>query len=268
MPAVIGSRNHDVVKRLRKLNRKTYRDRSGVFLVEGMKLLHEAVASGARIRELAFVDSRSEEADYVLSRQHEDIPAHVLTSEIMEWVSDVVTSQGVIGMVEKPDTAFESLPLDDADLTIVAYRVRDPGNMGSLLRIADATGTDALIMTEECVDLYNTKVVRAAAGAHFHLRIATGASMNNLRSIAEGRIKLLGLDSNGENDYLDVDMTRPMAIVVGNESHGIADEDRIFLDETVRIDMPGEAESLNVATAAAVVTFEALRQRKEAAGGC
>jgi TrmH family RNA methyltransferase len=268
MPAPIASRNHDVVKKLRRLNRKTYRDRSGTFLVEGMNLLNEAMASGARIRELAFVDSRSEEAEFILSRQPGGAPAHVLSRELMGWVSDVVTSQGMIGVVDQPDTGLDSVPLKEATLVMVASRVRDPGNMGSLLRIADASAVDAFVATEECVDLYNPKVVRTAAGAHFHLRIAAGVSLAELRRFLEGRMELLGLDAAGTEDYLAVDMTRPMAIVVGNEAFGIAEVDSGFLDRTVRVDMPGRAESLNVAAAAAVVMFEALRQRRISSGGC
>lgn len=268
MPAPIASRNHDVVKRLRRLNRKTYRDRSGTFLVEGMNLLTEAMASGARIRELAFVDSMSEEAAYILSRQAGDTPAHLLSRELMGWVSDVVTAQGMIGVVDQLDTELDALSLKEANLALVASSVRDPGNMGSLLRIAHACGVDAFIATEGCVDLYNPKVVRTAAGAHFHLRIAAGVSLAELRQRLEGRIELLGLDADGLNDYLDVDMTRPVAFVVGNEAFGIAEGDSAFLDKNLRVVMPGRAESLNVAAAAAVVMFEALRQRRVASGGC
>lgn len=262
MLAPITSRKHDVVKRLRKLGRRTYRDRDGTFLVEGMNLLQEAVGAGARLRELAYIGSRAEEASYLRNRVSGSIPSHELSADLMDWVSDVVTSQGMVGVVDQVDVPYEEVLLSECALLLVADQVRDPGNLGSLLRIADASGVDAVLMTEGSVDLYNPKVVRSAAGAHFHVRMARGVRLSRLREDAGGRFRLLGLDPGGARDYLDVDMTSPVALVVGNEAFGIAEEDRRLLDDTVCIEMPGKAESLNVASAAAVVMFEALRQRR------
>ena len=267
MLAPITSRNHDVAKRLRKLGRRTYRDLSGTFVVEGLNLLQEAVDSGARLRELAFVESRAEEAAFLRSRFSEPVPAHEISNELMGWVSDVVTSQGIIGVVDQVDTVYDELTLSEANLLLLADQVRDPGNLGSLLRLADAASVDCLLMTEGCVDPYNPKVVRSAAGAHFHVRMVRGVEVSRLKSDSGGRFALLGLDPRGESNYFDVDMTGPVALVLGNEAFGIVEEDKSLLDSTVYIMMPGKAESLNVASAAAVVLFEALRQRDSAGTG-
>ncbi len=262
MLAPITSRNHDVVKRLRKLSRRTYRDCSGTFLVEGLNLLQEAMGSGARLRELAYVDSRTEEASYLRSRVAESLPSHEVSPALMEWISDVVTSQGIVGVVDQVDIPYEELPLSESTLLLVADQVRDPGNLGSLMRIADASGVDGVLITEGSVDPYNPKVVRSAAGAHFHLRLVRGVGLSRLREDTRGRFRLLGLEPIGALDYLEADLTGPVALVVGNEAFGIVEEDRRLLDDTVCIEMPGKAESLNVASAAAVVLFEALRQRR------
>jgi RNA methyltransferase, TrmH family len=261
MLAPITSRNHDVVKRLRKLGRRTYRDRSGTFLVEGLNLIQEAVGSGAMLREIAYVDSRAEEAAFIRERCDRPVQAHELSQPLMDWISDVVTAQGIIGVVDQVDYAYEDVPLAEATLLLVADQVRDPGNLGSLLRIADAAGVDAFLMTGGCADPYNPKVVRSAAGAHFHVRMSRGVEMERLKRDGAGRLALLGLDPRGEIDYLEADMTGPVGLVVGNEAFGIVDEDIDRLDGLVSIAMPGRAESLNVASAAAVVLFEALRQR-------
>jgi RNA methyltransferase, TrmH family len=267
MLAPITSRNHDVVKRLRKLGLRTYRDRSRTFLVEGLNLLQEAIDSGARLSELAYVDSRAEEVSFLRSRFADPVPAHEISEDLMAWVSDVVTAQGIVGVVDQVDTPYEDMTLAEATLLLVADQVRDPGNLGSLLRIADASGVDAFLMTEGCADPYNPKVVRSAAGSHFHVRMARGVALSRLADDSRGRMSLLGLEPRGDLDYLDVDMTAPLAVVVGNEAFGIVEEDRGLLDSTVCINMPGRADSLNVASAAAVVLFEAVRQRGRSPGG-
>ncbi len=266
MMSPITSRNHEVVKRFRKLGRRTHRDRFGLFMVEGLSLIQEGLDSGARLKELVYVDAKAEEAAYVRNRLEEPVPTHEISRPLMEWISDVVTSQGIVGAMEQIDASGVETLGQDLTLLLVADQVRDPGNMGALLRIADAAGVDAFVMTAGCVDLYNPKVVRSAAGSHFHLPVVRDADVAELRDRLGGRIRMLGLDTRGETCYLDEDLTEPVALVVGNEAFGISGQDRPYLDDTLYILMPGKAESLNVASAAAVVLFEALRQRRSGCG--
>jgi TrmH family RNA methyltransferase len=265
MLSPITSRNHEVVKRFRKLGRRNYRDKYGMFMVEGLNLVQEGLDAGAKLKELAYVDARAEEAAYVRTRLDEPVPMHEISQPLMDWISDVVTSQGIVGAMEQLDSSYEELISGDLSMLLVADQVRDPGNLGALLRIADAAGVDGFVMTAGCVDLYNPKVVRSAAGAHFHVTAVRDVDMGRLRGDSGDRVRMLGLDPRGDCCYLDEDLRGPVALVVGNEAFGITDVDRPCLDGTVYIHMPGKAESLNVASAAAVVLFEALRQRR---GGC
>jgi RNA methyltransferase, TrmH family len=266
MLSPITSRNHDVVKRFRKLGRRTHRDKFGLFMVEGMNLIVEGLDSGARLKELAYVEAQAEEAAYIRTRLDEHVPAHEISQALMEWISDVVTSQGIVGVMDQVDASYDEIISSDLSLVLVADQVRDPGNMGALLRIADAAAVDACIMTAGCVDLYNPKVVRSAAGSHFHVRAVRDADVGRLRGDLSEKMKMIGLEPRGDTCYLDEDFTRPVALVVGNEAFGIAEVDRTYLDSTTHILMPGKAESLNVASAAAVVLFEALRQRRDSCG--
>lgn len=261
MPSAINSRNHDVARRVKRLFRRTYRDKDGVFLVEGFNLVREGLDSGARLCELVYVDGRAEEARFLLEGRGQRVQSHMVSHELMGWLSDVVTSQGVLGVFEQPHASCEEVLARKPGMLLVADQVRDPGNLGSLLRIADAVGADGFVMTPGCVDVYNPKVVRSAAGAHFRVALAPGVEMAALREGLGGRAQVLGLDPGGNRSYLEVDYGGPVALVVGNEAFGITDDDRGLLDDTVFIPMPGSAESLNVASAAAVVLFEALRQR-------
>lgn len=225
-------------------------------------MLKEAVNGGAGLKQLAYVDSRSADAELIRSMFGEAIPSHEISRGIMDWVSDVVTSQGILGVVEQVDIPYGEFITGEHTLLLVADQVRDPGNLGALMRIADASGADGFLMTTGCVDVYNSKVVRSGAGSHFHVSCVRDVRMEELRvALAERGFSMLGLDPRGERCYLEMDLTAPCALVVGNEAFGIAEEDRALLDETVHIEMPGKAESINVASAAAVVLFEALRQR-------
>lgn len=267
MLSPISSRNHEVVKRFRKLGRKTYRDKFGQFLVEGRNLIQEGLDAGATLRELAYVEDHAEEVAYIRKRLEEPVPMHEIRQSLMDWISDVVTSQGIIGIMDQVDEPSAEMLSSDLSLILVADQVRDPGNMGALLRIADASAVDCFILTRGSVDLYNPKVVRSAAGAHFHVPFVRDVEVSTLRQRLGGRVRMLGLDPRGDRCYLDEKLDDPVAVVVGNEAFGILDDERSLLDGTLYIDMPGKAESLNVASAAAVVLFEALRQRRGGCGG-
>lgn len=262
MRGPVTSRNHKAIKKVKRLGRRAYRDSDGLFLAEGPNLLNEAVSSGSRLTELLFTESRAGEAEYLMSLAGGQAQAFEVSDAVMDWVSDAVTSQGMLGVLERIDNGLDTIVAADVSLLLVADQVRDPGNMGALIRIADAAGADGFILTEGCVDLYNPKVVRSAAGSHFHIPIAKNVPFETLGGeLATRGIRMLGLEPRGETDYVRVDYRGPIAILVGNESFGIADEHRGSLAESVYIKMPGRAESLNVASAAAVVVFEALRQR-------
>ncbi len=263
----ITSRNHEVIKRFRKLRRRSYRDEFGLFMVEGLNLIQEGLDAGARLKEIACVGARVEDITCIRDRMNEPVLAHEVSESLMNLISDVVTSQGIIGIMEQVSVSYDELISSDLSLLLVADQVRDPGNLGALLRIADAAGVDGFIMTAGCVDLYNPKVVRSAAGSHFHVPVARDVEIGAFRRDLSDRVRMLGLEPRGNKRYLDEDFTRPIALVVGNEAFGIAEENRMFLDETVCVQMPGKAESLNVASAAAVVLFEALRQRQGNGGG-
>jgi TrmH family RNA methyltransferase len=265
MPRRITSRNHRVVKDTRRLRRTSFRDENGRFVVEGPGLISEAVRSGAKVRLMLFSPERSEQAEVLMGTAStgEGMEAYEITDELIEWVSDVVTSQGMLAVFEQIDRPYREIITWGPTLLLVADQVRDPGNLGSLIRVADAAGADAFLSTEGSADFYNTKIVRSSAGSMFHMPVARHVPLKGLATeLKDAGVKMVGLDTRGGIDYLAEDFKSPVAVVMGNESYGFSDESRAVLDDTVSIDMPGHAESLNVATAAAVVMFEAVRQRR------
>lgn len=262
-PHRLTSRNHEVVKRARRLRRRTYRDKDGVFLVEGPNLLHEVSGAGVVIREILYVSERAAEARLAGGSRLHPPDSYEISDELLGWVSDVVTSQGILAVVEQLDVPFSEIEASELSLLLVADQVRDPGNLGALVRIADAAGASGFVTVRGCVDIYNTKVVRAAAGSHFHLPLVRDVEMEELVGGLKARgVAAVGLDAHACGCYLDSDFRGPTAIFVGNEAFGFDGAHRALLDDTVCIEMPGKAESLNVASSAAVVVFEALRQRR------
>jgi TrmH family RNA methyltransferase len=188
----------------------------------------------------------------------EDLPGEyfVVTDKVMRALSDTVSPQGILAVVP-----FLELPFPESTwLVLVVDRVRNPGNLGTILRSAEAAGASQVVLTPTTVDIYNPKVVRGAMGAHFYLPIATGVSWSEMAETLEGRQILLA-EAKGEKVYYEVDWTRPSVLIIGSETEGASQEAERIATERIVIPMEGKAESLNVAVAASVILFEATRQR-------
>jgi TrmH family RNA methyltransferase len=249
------------VQRLRRLiQKRSARQADGVFVAEGVTLLREALASGLTPESVFYAPG----ADAALLADAAEAGAQVyaLADGVIESVADAVTPQPVCAVLPARDTDIASLPTDG--VVIVAVDVRDPGNVGTLIRSAAAAGARGVVLCDGCVELYNPKTVRATAGALFRLPVVTSVPVDGvLTSLgASGRRRLAAV-ARGGDDYTAVDLTRPVAFVVGNEAHGLP-EHLGQIDATVTIPMPGATESLNVGVATAVLCFEAARQTRAA----
>lgn len=221
-------------------------------MVEGSTLVAEAVAAGWRV-----------EAQYVAAGGAAvvapGVPVFELAPGVIERVASTESPQPVLAVVdtERPDVAAAHLPsvLAGAELVLVADRIGDPGNLGTMLRSAEAAGVDLVVLTPSTADPFNPKVVRASAGALFHVPVVE-ADLGDLRAAG---IRVIGTSSHRGLAHTAADWTGRVAIVVGNEAHGLDDDAPV--DEWVTIEHAGRTESLNVAMAATVLCFEAARQR-------
>ena len=239
------------VQRLRRLvNRRDERREQGVFVVEGHTLLSEAVRAGWEI-ETQFVgpDGRAVQSDGEI--------VHVAPG-VLEKVASTENPQPVIGIVKQ--RRFGEEVVGSADFVVVADGVSDPGNLGTMMRSAAGAGADAFIITPGTVDHTNPKVVRASAGSLFRLPVVESA----IGPFTAGRFVSIGTTSHGASVYTEVDFTRRIALVFGNESGGLSGDTGV--QEWATIPMAGEVESLNVAMACAVMCFEVARQRRAGSG--
>lgn len=234
------------------------RQAEGVFVAEGVTLLREAFAAGIA-PEAVFV---APGADPALVAEARGWGAEVLELDagVLEKVSDAVTPQPITAIVPMVDVGLDALA--SGGVVVVAVDVRDPGNAGTIVRSAAAAGAVGVVLCDGCVDLYNPKTVRATVGSLFRVPVVTGTAVADALAAlgAQGRRRLAAVASNGI-DYAAVDLTQPIAFVVGNEAHGLPDA-LPGIDAKVTIPMPGALESLNVGVATAVLCFEAARQAR------
>ena len=257
------------MRRLRQLLRKrSLRAAEHAVVVEGAELLSVALAAGAPV-----------EAVYV-APEGADVPAVVevtgrvladggrvfdLAPGVMERVASTVTPQPLLAVVSYTPTPLDELA--SATLVIVCVDVRDPGNLGTVIRSADAAGADAVVCCDGTVDPTNPKCVRATAGSLFHLPVAEGGgAVDAVRALSRRGLTTVATVVRGGTDYAAFDWTGPVALVLGNEAGGLDDRLVATLDAGVTIPMAGRSESLNVGVSAAVLCFEALRQRRTAPG--
>jgi len=248
------------VKRLRQLmERSSVRARERAFVVEGPVLVAEALHAGVDL-ECLFVGSGTT-SEVVERAEEQGIPVFDLAPGVLGRVAGTVTPQPVLAVARALDVDLAELA--GAALVLVCVDVRDPGNLGTLLRTAEASGAGGIICCEGSVDVYNPKCVRASAGSMFHTRIvARGEPVKVLGTLGEWGLRRLGTRADGGQPYDRVDLTAPTALVLGNEAHGLSSTVAAEVDGWVSIPMDGRAESLNVGMAAAVLCFEAARQRR------
>ena len=238
------------VKLLRRLaHQRAVRDSEKLFVVEGPKLVEQAL-DGGWIE--AMFASPAHAPRYS--------GAHVLADDLLDRVLDTVTSQGVAAIAKQRTVSLDDVPLDGPILVLAG--VSDPGNAGTLLRIAEGVGAAAVLFSAGGVDPFSPKCVRSSAGSIFRVPVVSGGVLvETLEQLGARGVRRVGTSAGAGEPYHQADLTGPIALVLGNEAHGLAPEAEPLVDGFVHIPMVGRTESLNVAMAGSVILFECLRQR-------
>ncbi|MFD5257155.1 TrmH family RNA methyltransferase [Streptomyces bobili] len=272
-PDLISPRSARVAA-ARRLARRNFRGKERLFLAEGPQAVREAAAHPDTLVELFVTPEAAERhADILGEARNAGARVHLADGEVIEDISTTVTPQGLVGVCRFIDTPFDGILAARPKLVAVLAHVRDPGNAGTVLRCADAAGADAVVLTDASVDLYNPKAVRASVGSLFHLPVAVGVPVERaVAGLRDAGVRVLAADGAGEDD-LDDELDRgtmggPTAWVFGNEAWGLPEETRALADAVVRVPIHGKAESLNLATAAAVCLYASARAQRAPDGGC
>lgn len=256
------------VRAVAKLSQKNARNETGLFLLEGPQAVSEALTFRPNlILELFATPTALERyTEIAQSAKDAEVEIEFVSEAVLEAMADTVTPQGFIAVVHQFPTSVKEIFSGEPKLIAVLEEVRDPGNAGTIIRAADAAGADAVILTGRSVDLYNPKVVRATTGSLFHLPVAVGVELTAVieRARAAG-LQVLAADVKG-SDLLtarsDGTLAAPTLWVFGNEARGLTDEDLLLVDKSVSVPIYGNAESMNLSTAASVCLYEsAFSQR-------
>ncbi len=256
MKMVITSSSNAVFKNISKLKDKKHRDKQGVFIAEGLRFVNE-------IPESVFIE------EYIVSENFKEdiclrdgVRVYTLSDNLFKMLSDTESPQGIIAVCKKLKAdSKEALSVKNG-LFIIAEEINDPGNLGTIIRTADACGAAAVFLSKGSVDLYNSKVLRSTMGSLFHLPIITDIDIKELVS----EMKKLGITTyaahlKGEKFPQEMDFKEGTAFILGNEARGLKDETAALADIYIKIPMPGKAESLNLSVAAAMLMYETVRQR-------
>lgn len=258
---MIESIHNPLVQQLRKLHRRAERDQQEQFLVEGPEVVAEALNANAPISMLLIEPGvRPDLAKIARSKSAEVLE---VSGTVMRALTTTKNPQGVVAVCGFIDADPAVLAGGPPNFAVFLSEVQDPGNAGTILRLSRAAGADAVFFSPDSVDVYNSKLVRATAGALFDLPVAREVTVLwALDYLGARKVLRIAADAGGSHHYCDVDMTGPVVIVLGNEARGMTPAALEACDVRVAIPMGGGGESLNVATAAAVIAFEVARQRR------
>lgn len=264
MAARITSKDNFIVKRMKQLEAKKYRDRFSRFVLEGPTVLREAFDEKIKLEFAVYSDwfTRSDEAEGIIGKLEEKgIPVYSVDDRLFASLSGTETPQGILAVAEKPTWNNDILKKPGSNF-IVLDRVADPGNIGTIVRTSEAAGFEAIIVMKGSADIYSGKVSRAAAGALMRMPVFYADSADELVSIMrKAGKKIVCTDPRSEALYYDIDISHDVAVVIGNEASGVSQEIFECADLTAGIPMEGKTESLNAAVASSILMYESLRQK-------
>lgn len=257
----ITSKDNELIKHIRKLKDKKYRDESNEYVVEGVKLVEEAVKENAKIKQIIVCEDTT--------RTYE-IPTHIMleiakyecisvSDKIFNIITQVTNPQGIMAIIEKN---AQNAKIDyTQDIIVVLDDVQDPGNLGTILRTVDSIGLNQIIVSKGTADAFNSKVVRSTMGAIFRIKIIEVENLAQaIKEMRKHHFKLMVTSLQTKNSIYDIDFNKKI-IVIGNEANGVSKEIQDMADEKAKIPMLGRTESLNVSVAAGVVMYEYVRQK-------
>jgi len=257
---VITSSKNPKIRALRALqNQAKERKKAGSFVIEGVRLVEEALAANWPVRSGIYSEALSSRAEAVLDQLRQvGASLEAVSAEAMAVASDTESPQGLLLEMESQDLALTG----EVDFVLIVDEVRDPGNLGNLLRSAAAAGVDAVLLSPGCADAFAPKVLRSGMGAHFQIAIRKMSWAEIDDFCREHRLEIL-LAAAGEGEVYDQeDLSQALAIILGGEAQGAGEEARALATKIAHIPMSGKIESLNAAAAGSLFLFEVLRQRR------
>ncbi|MEN1990369.1 TrmH family RNA methyltransferase [Paenibacillus hubeiensis] len=258
----IVSPQNNRVKEWAQLLEKKHRTRQHKYMIEGIHLVQEALRAGADLECIAYDGERGIPKELAgLETPLQNVEWISVSPAVIAKCTDTMTPQPVFAVVRKSSEPLQNLWSDAKGLVVVLDGVQDPGNVGTIIRSADAAGAAGVVLGAGSADVYNPKTIRSTMGSLFHLPIVEGDLETILSEAKAAGVRLVSTSLQAEHSCYSYDFTQSVWLVIGNEGKGISDATARRVDDAITIPMQGQAESLNAAMAATVLLFEAMRQR-------
>lgn len=266
MNYTITSKDNRLIKHIKTLHHKKYRDSEGQFFVEGIKMAREAVQQGADILHILVCPDMLRKVsggeDLLDNLIRLKFSLNSVPENIFGYISDTETPQGVLAVISKAKKLTAGAEFNPNGVYILLDGVQDPGNVGTIIRTSDALGADGVILSKGCADVYSPKVLRSSMGSIFRVSIFEKA---NLREFAgemqTSGVKIIASSLQASHYHFDISYNGGVGLVIGNESNGVSTELLEIADYIIKIPMKGGAESLNASVAAGVLMYEVMRDR-------
>lgn len=258
---LITSKDNEIIKNIKKLKEKKYRDEKKEFIIEGIKLIQEAIDEKAKIKLIVVCEEclKEETIEQKLLYQIAKYNCIYVTPKVFQSITDVKKPQGILAIIEIENT--EDIIKFDEDLIFVLDGIQDPGNLGTILRTLDSAGFSQLIVSEDTVDAYNPKVVRSTMGAIFRVKVIESKDLiRTIKNIKKHKFETLVTSLDTKENIYDIEYTKKI-VVIGNESNGVSKEIMDIADIKAKIPMLGRTESLNAAVATSIIAYEYVRRK-------
>lgn len=264
---MISSKANPKIKNIIKLQKGSERRRQGLTPVEGLREIERALRAGWEADSLFYCQEIAEKKiETLLPLLDPKCQTELLTEGVYNHIAYRDGSDGILALFRPKTLSINEIKLSSNPLVVILEAVEKPGNFGAVLRTTDAAGVDAVIICDPLADVLNPNVIRSSLGCIFSQQVVATSSEQAIEWLKKNNIKILATSLIASKDYLTADFTLPSAIVMGTESTGLSDQWINASHENILIEMMGIADSLNVSVAAAVVVFEAIRQRKQRSG--
>lgn len=294
MKTIISSLNNQQVKNINHLlKKKKVRDEQGVFVVEGLKMFEEARTEGLLLKAYfseSFYHKKLEESPGYFSDLNEGklstaqtylgqveaaydekassathhLEYEILADTVFQGISETITPQGVMGLVRMPRYSLEDMINREKTSLLLLEDIRDPGNLGTMVRTAEGAGITGIVMNSSCVDLFNPKVIRSTMGSIYRMPFfVTDDFILMVKGLKEAGVRVFAAHLSGQNYDSEDCFLESCAILIGNEANGLSEEVSCMADTLIKIPMAGKVESLNAAVAASILMYEVSRQRRD-----
>lgn len=259
---VISSKENEIIKNIKKLKEKKYRDLNNEYIIEGIKIIQEAIQENAKIKRIIICDDCEKNSNISQEMMYEIAKYECIyvTNKIFTSLTDVKNPQGIMAIVEKNNVKEEEIDYNQ-DIIVALDDLQDPGNLGTILRTVDSIGINQILVSKGTADSYNPKVVRSTMGAIFRVKIIECEDLEKtLKEIKKHKFEILVTSLQTENSIYDIKYNKKV-IVIGNEANGVEEKIQNMADVKVKIPMLGKTESLNASVATGIMLYEYVRQK-------